>query len=191
MDEFDAGSPGPSASPPAGQAAHSWLLSTREKLALKLRLTVTQPVPLTVLAVQRYLGDSSGHHYDVTLWDGAEQDTWLLSPELSHLVRVNRLRCGGSVLVRCCSYRYLEKKVASGLVWIEELEPGEEAGIGDVQLRAPVSPLSGDRKHYLPLWNNEDPYGEVWRRREPGQDGSVAGESGDARVVLWCHRVEV
>ncbi|XP_044161268.1 RPA-related protein RADX isoform X1 [Bufo gargarizans] len=176
--EFDAGSPGPSSrrspSPPAGQA--SWLRRTRDRVSLRLRCAVREPVPVAVLAVQRYLGDSSssGYSYDVTLWDGAEQDTWLLSPELRHLVQGNRLRCGCSVLVRCCSYRYLEKKLASGLVCIEELEPGQEGPPGEPQpLRTPASPLSGDRRHYLPLWNNEDPYGDMWRRREQGQDGGV------------------
>uniref|UniRef100_A0A8C9NRZ2 RPA1 related single stranded DNA binding protein, X-linked n=1 Tax=Serinus canaria TaxID=9135 RepID=A0A8C9NRZ2_SERCA len=26
----------------------------------------------------------------------------------------------------------------------------------------PLQPLRGDNRHYLPLWNNEDPYGDVW-----------------------------
>ncbi|XP_069603173.1 RPA-related protein RADX isoform X1 [Ranitomeya imitator] len=179
LSEFDGGSPGPSArrspSPPAGQASVSWLQSTREQLCLRLRVAVREPVPLTVLAVQRYLADRTGYGYDVTLWDGAEQDTWLLSPELRHLVHGNRLRYGCSVIVRRCSYRYLEKKVARGLVWIEELEPGreEEAAPAGLELRAPDRPLCGERRHYLPLWNNEDPYGEVWRRRAAGQGGSV------------------
>ncbi|XP_069799048.1 RPA-related protein RADX [Dendropsophus ebraccatus] len=176
--EFDAGSPGPSTrrshSPPAGQAPGSWLQHTRKQLSLRLRVAVQEPVPLTVLAVQRYLGDSSCYSYDVTLWDGAGHDTWLLSPELGHLVRDNRLRCGCSVLIRRCSYRYLEKKVGSGLVCAEELEPGgrRESPGGQVP-RGPHSPLSGDRKHYLPLWNNEEPYGEVWRPRAPEQRDPV------------------
>ncbi|XP_077141325.1 RPA-related protein RADX isoform X4 [Ranitomeya variabilis] len=179
LSEFDVGSPGPSArlspSPPAGQAAVSWLQSTREQLSLRLRVAVREPVPVTVLAVQRYLADRTGYGYDVTLWDGAEQDTWLLSPELRHLVHGNRLRYGCSVIVRRCSYRYLEKKVAHGLVWIEELEPGreEEAAPAGLELRAPDRPLCGERRHYLPLWNNEDPYGDVWRSRAAGQGGSV------------------
>ncbi|KAM3910631.1 RPA-related protein RADX [Leptodactylus fuscus] len=179
LSEFDAVSPGPSSrrspSPPAEQASGSWLLRTRDQLCQRLRVAVRGPVPVTVLAVQRYLGDSSGYCYDVTLWDGAEQDTWLLSSELSPLVHRNRLRCGSCVIVRRCSYRYLEKKLAQGLVCIEELEPGEqEDQPGGVQLRGPAGPLCGDRKHYLPLWNNEDPYGDLWRSRGQGQDGSVA-----------------
>ncbi|XP_056395163.1 RPA-related protein RADX isoform X2 [Hyla sarda] len=179
LSEFDEGSPGPSTrrspSPPAGQASGSWLQRTREQLTVRLRVAVREPVPVTVLAVQRYLGDSSGYSYDVTLWDGAEQDTWLLSPELGHLVRENRLRCGRSVLVLRCSYRYLEKKLGSGLVCVEELELGDhEQTPEDRHTRTgPDSPLSGDRKHYLPLWNNEDPYGDIWRRRGPGHDVTV------------------
>ncbi|XP_075691981.1 RPA-related protein RADX isoform X2 [Rhinoderma darwinii] len=177
LSEFDAESPGPSArrcpSPPAGQASVSWLLRTREHLSQRLRVAVREPVPVTVLAVQRYLGDSLGYCYDVTLWDGAEQDTWLLSTELSYLVQRNQLHCGCTVIVLRCSYRFLEKKVASGLVCIEELEPGEEGTPWDVALRGPASPLSGHRKHYLPLWNNEDPYGDIWSRREQEQNVSV------------------
>ncbi|XP_073497293.1 RPA-related protein RADX isoform X3 [Phyllobates terribilis] len=179
LSEFDAGSPGPSArrspSPPAAQASVSWLQRTRAQLSLRLRVAVREPVPLTVLAVQRYLGNRAGYGYDVTLWDGAEQDTWLLSPELRHLVHGNRLQCGRSVTVRRCSYRYLEKKVARGLVCIEELEPGreEEAAPGGLELRAPDRPLCGERSHYLPLWNNEDPYGDVWGSRAAAPGGSV------------------
>ncbi|KAG8553532.1 hypothetical protein GDO81_003451 [Engystomops pustulosus] len=174
LSEFDAGSPAPSSSPPAGQASGSWLQQTREELALRPRLVVREPVPVTVLAVQRYLGESSGYCYDVTLWDGAEQDTWLLAPELCPLVHGNLLRCGRSVTIRRCSYRYLEKRLAAGLVCVDELEPGQEQGSpGELPLRAPAGPLSGDRKHYLPLWNNEDPYGDIWRRGGPGQEPSV------------------
>ncbi|KFO05516.1 Uncharacterized protein CXorf57, partial [Balearica regulorum gibbericeps] len=28
-------------------------------------------------------------------------------------------------------------------------------------------PLRGDKKHYLPLWNNEDPYGDMWVADKP------------------------
>ncbi|XP_075179933.1 LOW QUALITY PROTEIN: RPA-related protein RADX [Anomaloglossus baeobatrachus] len=172
LSEFDAGSPGPSGrrspSPPAAQASLSWLQRTRGQLSLRLRAALREPVPVTVVAVQRYLADTSGYGYELTLWDGAEQDTWLLSPELQHLVHGNRLRCGCSVIILRCSYRYLEKKVARGLVCVEELEPGRErAAPRELLLRAPDSPLCGERSHYLPLWNTEDPYGEVWRRRGP------------------------
>ncbi|XP_066437868.1 RPA-related protein RADX isoform X2 [Eleutherodactylus coqui] len=179
LSEFDAGSPGSpgrrSPSPPPPPAAGSWLRRTRQQVSRRLRVSVREPVPVTVLAVQRYLADSSGYYYDVTLWDGAEQDTWLLSPELGHLVRGNRLRCGCSVLVRRCSYRYLERTLGRGLVCAEELEAGgEQTAPGPVQqLRGAAGPLCGDRKHYLPLWSNGDPYGDEWRSRGAGRPGSV------------------
>uniref|UniRef100_A0A803YEH3 RPA1 related single stranded DNA binding protein, X-linked n=1 Tax=Meleagris gallopavo TaxID=9103 RepID=A0A803YEH3_MELGA len=28
-------------------------------------------------------------------------------------------------------------------------------------------PLRGERRHYLPLWNNEDPYGDIWVAERP------------------------
>ncbi|KFV68165.1 Uncharacterized protein CXorf57, partial [Dryobates pubescens] len=34
-------------------------------------------------------------------------------------------------------------------------------------LRHRLPPLRGEKKHYLPLWNNEDPYGDVWVADRP------------------------
>ncbi|XP_075040368.1 RPA-related protein RADX [Mixophyes fleayi] len=184
LSEFDEGSPGPSCrrypSPPAEQAASSsWLQRTRQSLQVSpnLRLVLREPVPVFVLAVQRYLGESSQcpYYYDITLSDGAEQDTWLLSPELSYLVHSNRLRCGSQATITLCSYRYMEKRLASGLVCVEELELGAELTWEDHSQIPPglEMPLCGGRKHYLPLWNNDDPYGDIWGTRKQAEDVSV------------------
>ncbi|XP_063793431.1 RPA-related protein RADX isoform X2 [Pseudophryne corroboree] len=181
--EFDEGSPGPSCkrapSPPAEQAASSWLRRTLQSLRASpsLRLVFREPAPVSVLAVQRYLGEETRapYYYDITLWDGMERDTWMLSPELSHLVHSNRLHCGSRAALTRCSYRYQEKRLASGLVCVEELQLVAD-GTGEDHSQdspGPELPLCGDRKHYLPLWNNDDPYGEIWAQRTPAEDVSV------------------
>lgn len=159
----------------SSSSSSSWLERCRRRVqqSPSLRLPVRGAEPLCVLAVQRYLGDASAPYlYDVTVYDGIARDTWLLSPDLSHLVLRNRLRAGSRATVTLLSYRYVEKRLAAGLVCIEELEPGEElCGPLEELCRGPLGldqPLSGGRAHYLPLWNNDDPCGALWlSRREP------------------------
>ncbi|CAH2315044.1 Hypothetical predicted protein [Pelobates cultripes] len=181
--EFDAESPGPSfrTAPglSSGPAAGSWLQHTREQLQVSQcrRLVLPDPVPVLVLAVQRYLGEGArpaAYCYDVSLWDGVSRDTWLLSPELAQWVHRNRLRCGLWARIGRCSYRFLEKRLSSGLVCIEELELEEGHGAGQDGVTGHGErediPLLGGRKHYLPLWNNEDPYGGIWKEGKPAEE---------------------
>ncbi|KAM5145356.1 RPA-related protein RADX isoform 2-T2 [Mantella aurantiaca] len=167
--ELDEGSPGPSSrrspSPVAEQAPSSWLQRTRQCVERSLRLVIRDPQPVCVLAVQRYLGEIGRcrYHYDVTVYDGVVHDTWLLSPELRHLVHNKRLRCGSRVTISRCSYRYAEKTLCGGLLCIEDMETGDHMD-EDCLPAWGILPLCGGRKHYLPLWNNDDPYGEMWDR---------------------------
>ncbi|XP_018413982.1 PREDICTED: uncharacterized protein CXorf57 homolog [Nanorana parkeri] len=165
--ELEEGSPGPS--PVSEQAPSSWLQRTRKRVqrSPSLRLVIGDRQPVCVLAVQRYLGEIGRcrYYYDITVYDGVVQDTWLLSPELGHLVQSKRLRCGSRVTISLCSYRYVEKKLSGGLVCIEEVEAGED--MKEEKDCVPVEeivPLCGDKMHYLPLWNNDDPYGDIWDR---------------------------
>ncbi|XP_068107153.1 RPA-related protein RADX isoform X2 [Hyperolius riggenbachi] len=173
--ELDAGGPAPSPGSPAGELAASWLQRARHEVqqSPSMRVPLRQPQSVCVLAVQRYQGESSRcrYHYDITLYDGTVQDTWLLSPELRHLLHTNLLYCGSRVSITLCSYRYLEKRLATGLVCIEELEiSGEEACAIPPGVHLP---LCGGRSHYLPLWNNDDPYGDMWEVWKPAQALSV------------------
>ncbi|CAH2315045.1 Hypothetical predicted protein [Pelobates cultripes] len=163
----------------SGPAAGSWLQHTREQLQVSQcrRLVLPDPVPVLVLAVQRYLGEGArpaAYCYDVSLWDGVSRDTWLLSPELAQWVHRNRLRCGLWARIGRCSYRFLEKRLSSGLVCIEELELEEGHGAGQDGVTGHGErediPLLGGRKHYLPLWNNEDPYGGIWKEGKPAEE---------------------
>ncbi|KAM4662243.1 RPA-related protein RADX isoform 2-T2 [Discoglossus pictus] len=169
----------------AGPGAASWLLSTREaaRCSSKLRLVLQQPVWVAVMAVERYLGESplAAYYYDVTLSDGCVRDTWLLSPELTPLVHTNTLRCGRWARVTRCSYLYQEKRLSRGLVRIDQLEPGEDLSaetVTELCSRAlthnvAAQPIQGGRRHYLPLWNNENPYGDIWK--ENSQDQAPKG----------------
>ncbi|XP_072287490.1 RPA-related protein RADX isoform X2 [Pyxicephalus adspersus] len=178
--ELDEGTPGPSCRPPPGlvseQAPSSWLQHTRQCVegSRSLRLVIPDPQPVCVLAVQRYLGEVGRcrYHYDITLYDGLVQDTWLLSPELAHLVHDNRLRSGSRAAIGQCSYRYAEKRLRTGAVCIEDMEVRGGTGEGTVP-GGQIVPLYGGRKHYLPLWNNDDPYGDIWHRGTE-QQGNVS-----------------
>ncbi|KAJ7310460.1 hypothetical protein JRQ81_007379 [Phrynocephalus forsythii] len=107
---------------------------------------------------------SSSYCYDVTLSDGLLQEKCHLDPALNELVHKNALRCGLQVKITQCSFLYEEKKLCYGFLCLERLEIlGCSDLEEDVQEWAvSFMPLKGSRKHYLPLWNNEDPYGDLW-----------------------------
>ncbi|KAG8448161.1 hypothetical protein GDO86_015305 [Hymenochirus boettgeri] len=176
LSEFDEGSPGPSSDRPRPRSdssdGQSWIQHIRQQVqgCSSLTLVLQGPVPLVVVDVQRYLGPSGARHmycYDVRLWDGAEGDVWHLQPDLNYLVHRNVLRCGSRVRVTRCSYVYQEKSLAPGVVCIDELEPVEDGAVTMPDLGPPSAtrqdPLLWGRKHYIPLWNNQDPYGEIWK----------------------------
>uniref|UniRef100_A0A8C5U9Z6 RPA1 related single stranded DNA binding protein, X-linked n=1 Tax=Malurus cyaneus samueli TaxID=2593467 RepID=A0A8C5U9Z6_9PASS len=131
---------------------------------------------VTVVAVERYLAQAppaarSHYWYDLTLADSARRHRCHLEPRFNALVQRARLRPGTRVRLTRCSYRYDEKRLNHGFLCLEGLE---RAGDGDTAVAdtppdglCPLQPLRGDRRHYLPLWNNEDPYGDVWVRDKP------------------------
>ncbi|XP_042335213.1 RPA-related protein RADX isoform X2 [Sceloporus undulatus] len=156
---------------------------------------------VTVLALERYAADLPppslctwqrppaapwpSYYYDVTLWDGALAERCHLSPELNPLVHSNALRCGARLRVTRCSYVYNEKKMRYGFLCLERLQllPGEEEEGGPLPplgpggreeySQKPPGPLRGAKVHYLPLWDNEQPCGEIWAQKEPGPGASV------------------
>ncbi|KAM4696100.1 RPA-related protein RADX [Rhinophrynus dorsalis] len=184
-------STGPSTRPQSSNL--SWIphICQQVKTSPGLRLILLEPVPVLVVAVQRYLrqGFGSAYCYDVSIWDGTEQDTWHLSSELNHLVHRNVLRSGSQARITHCSYMYREKSLGSGLVCIEELEPGEEMAGHQFTDHVSVAkaPLLWDRKHYLPLWNNEDPYGDIWKGpKQPDEQVNV-----DVYRIFSLQRLEM
>uniref|UniRef100_A0A8D0DX07 RPA1 related single stranded DNA binding protein, X-linked n=1 Tax=Salvator merianae TaxID=96440 RepID=A0A8D0DX07_SALMN len=168
--------------------------------ASHLSVSFPDAQPVTVLSLERYLTDalppgpapkappeaaashthaSGPYHYycyDITIMDGVCQEKCHLAPELNFLVYKNRLRCGLLVKITQCSYMYNEKRLCDGFLCIERLEIlGASNPAAALQERKeytdrPTAPLKGKRKHYLPLWNNEDPYGDIWVEKIPLQD---------------------
>uniref|UniRef100_A0A8C4UAW8 RPA1 related single stranded DNA binding protein, X-linked n=1 Tax=Falco tinnunculus TaxID=100819 RepID=A0A8C4UAW8_FALTI len=153
----------------AGEA--SWLRRVFEEAQGSSQLSVVpaEPPPVTVVAVERYLGEgppraAPQYWYDLTLADGKCQERCHLAPRLSGLVQRGHLRAGTRLRLTRGSYLYAEKRLNCGFLCLEELEP-EPVGAAeppDVPTCHHRQPLRGERQHYLPLWNNEDPYGDMW-----------------------------
>ncbi|XP_062998112.1 RPA-related protein RADX [Elgaria multicarinata webbii] len=186
------GPPPTGAGPPTGAAPpDSWIQRTFERVrsAPHLRLALPDAPPVAVVRVERYGPEAGGpsptapgpcYRYDVTVADGVYRQKCHLAPELSRLVHTNALRCGSRVKVTQCAYLYPEKQLSGGFLCLEQLQvlgPGAEGGVGPPEGREyrhqPGAPLKGGKKHYLPLWNNEDPCGEVWVAQKPPQDVCV------------------
>ncbi|KAM6381701.1 LOW QUALITY PROTEIN: RPA-related protein RADX [Pluvialis apricaria] len=171
---------GAAARVPASGGA-SWLQQVFEEVRGSSRLSVApaEPPPLTVVAVERYLAEAPPppaaaapqYWYDVTLADGACQERCYLAPRLNGLVQRAQLRAGARLRLRRCSYLYDEKRLNYGFLCLEELErAGAAAAAGHPPTAPPrrrPPPLRGEKKHYLPLWNNEDPYGGMWVTDKP------------------------
>uniref|UniRef100_A0A8C3VDT1 RPA1 related single stranded DNA binding protein, X-linked n=1 Tax=Catharus ustulatus TaxID=91951 RepID=A0A8C3VDT1_CATUS len=137
----------------------------------QLSAAPAEPPAVTVVAVERYLAQAPPaappqYWYDVTLADGAHRHRCHLAPRLNGLVQRARLRAGTRLRLTRCSYRYDEKRLNRGFFCLEGLE--RAAGTATAASgtppdgHRPLQPLRGDNRHYLPLWNNEDPYGDVW-----------------------------
>ncbi|RMC20595.1 hypothetical protein DUI87_01447 [Hirundo rustica rustica] len=88
-----------------------------------------------------------------------------------------------------CSYRYDEKRLNLRLPLLEGLEwVGSSAAAGTPpDGHRPLQPLRGDNRHYLPLWNNEDPYGDMWVPDRPPVQVDVDGPSQYATYIATIH----
>ncbi|XP_064015625.1 RPA-related protein RADX [Pogoniulus pusillus] len=153
----------------------SWLQRVFEDVRESSRLSVVpaEPPPVTVVAVERYLAEGSPpgaaqYWYDVTLADGACRQRCHLAPRLNGLVQRAHLRAGARLRLTRCSYLYDERRLHYGFLCLEGLQlAGHAAGPAAAPPRHRLPPLRGEKKHYLPLWNNEDPYGDVWVADRP------------------------
>ncbi|XP_035033902.1 RPA-related protein RADX [Hippoglossus stenolepis] len=180
-----------------GAGAVSFLQRTLQRLSSTqcLKLGAGEEAPVAVVALQRYLSDQSdgqqveSYTYDVTVTDGAWRAKCFLHPALNHLVRSNTLRTGADISITQCTFVYNERRLGHGFISIEQLrcvaarsvvlprvndvsslpmliKPGME---WSVVLQSDV-PLQVSRKHYLCLWNNDDPEGDVWSSGSPSSD---------------------
>lgn len=157
-----------------------------------LRLRTHDAGCVSVLAVERYVavpGPSVNkptttcyYSYDVTVTDGVYRAKCQLAPELNSLVHKCVLRTGVEIRIVQCSFLYNEKCLRPGCVLIEGIEFGGERSpvlqtltqedVGSLPfftsrvrnvLAHSDGPLKVEKKHYLPLWNNDDPYGVLWK----------------------------
>ncbi|MFT7811046.1 uncharacterized protein CXorf57 homolog [Arapaima gigas] len=163
------------------------------------RLRVDGVGVVAVLELQRYLSElqsapsrnADSYSYDVTITDGACWAKCGLAPHLNSLVQKNALRTGVDIRVDQCSFVYDEKKLGHAAICIEKVEVVAERStvlpcVTDVD-SLPVwsteenpgnvtvpqrrdAPIQTARKHYLSLWNNEDPHGSMWVPQVPPQD---------------------
>ncbi|XP_057574962.1 RPA-related protein RADX [Hippopotamus amphibius kiboko] len=165
----------------------SWIQKVLEQITDSPRQWVTpsKVVPVVVLAVQRYLleEEPSGmgpkpplYCYDVTISDGVYQEKCYLDPSLNSLVYKNILRVGIEMRISRVSCIYNEKRVGQGILCIDNVHCGESLDSISVETpfrnsahqEIPERPLRGGKSHYLALWNNEDPYGDIWiTNKEP------------------------
>ncbi|XP_075394560.1 RPA-related protein RADX [Tenrec ecaudatus] len=146
--------------------------------------------PVAVLAIQRYLLEDdpreglsrlTNYCFDVTISDGVYQEKCFLDPNLNFLVYNNILKAGKEVIISRISCLYNEKRVGQGILWIAKLLCGGNMEAISVEIpfrnRAqklkPERPLRGVKSHYLALWNNEDPYGDIWLTNKQAEEINV------------------
>ncbi|KAM6322880.1 RPA-related protein RADX [Podargus strigoides] len=161
--------------PASGEA--SWLQRVFEEVrgSSQLSVALAEPPPVTVVAVERYLAEAPlppaaaapQYWYDLTLADGACLERCYLAPRLNGLVQRAHLRAGSRLRLTRCSYLYDERRLNYGFLCLEELERVGGPGTPAAPPRHRPPPLRGEKKHYLPLWNNEDPYGDMWVADRP------------------------
>lgn len=172
----------------------STLLASLEQL--KSSRITSQKVNVAVIAIERYLAQNNAdaepdilpdcYSYDVTVTDGIWQVKCKLSPGLHKLVHRNILRSGIDIRISELALIYDERRLGQSFVRIEDLECSSNVSevfrsvkevdglstwaANDAFPFRPNTPLDTGRKHYLSLWNNEDPYGSVWIPNRPPAD---------------------
>ncbi|XP_056910792.1 RPA-related protein RADX isoform X3 [Takifugu flavidus] len=185
----------------------SFLQRTLERLSSTqcLQIRAEEAAPVAVIALQRYLSENEAEQldsYDVTFTDGVWRAKCLLHPGLHDLVHTNTLRTGADVFISQCSYIYNERMLGHGYICIEQLrcQPGRSVVLPQIKdirslpvlvkhgmersvmLQSDV-PLQVSRKHYLSLWNNDDPEGDIW---SPGYS-SPEPVLDVSKITLLCH----
>lgn len=179
----------------------SELLSALEQLCSSrtLHFKPVTPLRVAVLALDRYLADAraapDSYSYDVTITDGKWRVKCFLAQGLNRLVQVNSLRCGSCALIAHLSLVYDETRLRQSCVYIEEARSDSSdpdillsikdpdairwwthESVGSSVMALTDVPLQNKRKHYLSLWNNEDPHGAVWVPYSPPPEVVIDGK---------------
>ncbi|XP_023409690.1 RPA-related protein RADX isoform X2 [Loxodonta africana] len=163
------------------QGPRSWIQKVFEQIIDTPRqwVSLSEVVPVAVLAVQRYLLEDEPRDmlpklplycYDVTISDGVYQEKCYLDPRLNSLVYKNILKVGKEVRITRVSCVYNEKRIGQGTLCINKVHCGETLKAISLETpfrnraheQKPERPLRGGKSHYMALWNNEDPYGDIW-----------------------------
>lgn len=158
----------------------SWIQKVLEQIADSPLhwVTPSEVVPVAVLAVQRLEDEPRDivrkpprYCYDVTISDRVYQEKCFLDPRLNFLVYKNILKVGIEMKMFRVSCLYNEKRLGQGILCIDNIHCGEETldtissatpFRNSAHEEIPERPLRGGKSHYLALWNNEDPYGDIW-----------------------------
>lgn len=187
-----------------GPVQASFLQRTLQQLssAKYVKVRAEEAAPVAVIALQRYLSEHAeaqqlhSYNYDVTLTDGVWRAKCFLHRSLSHLVHSNTLRTGSDISITQCSFVYNERILGHGYICIQKLRVVAERSAvlpriehvsslpmlvkhgmeRSVVLQSDV-PLHVSRKHYLSLWNNDDPEGDIWTSGSPSSDTVLDGET--------------
>lgn len=169
----------------------------------------THSEPLYVISLERYGRDPdfeirfpdvismSESLFDATITDGDCKIRVSVDPSVNRLISKNKLHCG--TVIRNVEFsRGEDNDRDGGSFHVCSLEVDRLSG-GDAALRAlssvnvrsipwmegepNASPLRARRSSYLPLWNNHDYYGEMWRDTPPSEPGDE-DDSEDEREGL-------
>ncbi|KAF4111427.1 RPA-related protein RADX [Onychostoma macrolepis] len=158
----------------------------------------TRSEPLYLISLERYGRDAdfalrfpdsismSDSLFDATITDGDCKIRVSLDPAVNRLISVNALHCGSVV-----RHVELSRGEDSASFHVCSLEVDRLSG-GDAALRALSSvnvraipwmaaepsagPLRARRSSYLPLWNNHDFCGEMWRDTAPSEPDAEDSE---------------
>ncbi|KAM9498279.1 RPA-related protein RADX-like isoform 2-T4 [Salvelinus alpinus] len=179
---------------------NSFLHSTLEQFftAKTRTLKIDKTDAVAVIELQRYLTEQQNvvkqqpldnYSYDMIVTDGVWQAKCILDCSLNHLIHKNIIRSGIDINITQCSFVYNERRLGQGCVCIEKIEHGSKEsnvlrkikdldslpmiskdGFGNIVALRSDSPLQVGRKHYLSLWNNEDPEGRLWVPDVPPSD---------------------
>ncbi|XP_066880121.1 RPA-related protein RADX isoform X2 [Kogia breviceps] len=180
----------------------SWIQKVLEQITDSPRqwITPSEVVPVAVLAVQRYLLEGEPRDvepkpplycYDVTISDGVFREKCYLDPSLNFLVYKNILKVGIEVEISRVSCIYNEKRLGQGILCIDMVHCGESLDSISLEIpfrnrahrEIPERPLRGGKSHYLALWNNEDPYGDIWLSNKQPEEHDF----NNTRIVSLSH----